>query len=271
MEKLLNVGCGTKIHPDWVNIDMVSYSPKVKVVNLLKGIPFPDNFFDVVYHSQVLEHIPKEKAAAFIKECHRVLKPNGILRVVVPDLEDIVNEYKKTLNENLENPTEKSKSNYDWIMLELLDQMTRHYNGGLMATYLQQPKIVNEEYVMSRMGYVGRNFKKGNLKMALSSVTMFRKAVRFVLHKGFSKLFWSKATDVGNFRLGGEVHLWMYDRYSLAQLLSSCGFTEIAIKNPVESEIPEWQKYELDVKDGIVYDPTSLFMEAKKCKPNTLG
>jgi predicted SAM-dependent methyltransferase len=243
---------------------MASYSPKVKVVNLLKGIPFPDNTFDVVYHSQVLEHIVKEKSAEFIKECYRVLKPGGILRVVVPDLENIVDEYKKCLKENLENSSELSKSNYDWIMLELLDQMTRDYNGGLMAQYLQQPKIVNEEYVMARIGYVGHNFRKGNLKMALSSVSMFRKAVRFVFHKGFSKLFWSKATNVGNFRLGGEVHVWMYDRYSLARLLQDCGFATVAVKNPFESEITGWEKYQLDVKDGIVYDPTSLFVEAKK-------
>lgn len=97
MEKLnyLNVGCGGKFHKDWVNVDMTSNSKDVIVANLLKGIPFPDNSFDVVYHSQVLEHFPKEKARDFIKECFRVLKPDGIIRVVVPDLENIVNEYKK--------------------------------------------------------------------------------------------------------------------------------------------------------------------------------
>ena len=62
----LNVGCGNKTHTDWVNIDMASNSPDVIVANILKGMPFPDNTFDVVYHSQVLEHFPKERAHAFI-------------------------------------------------------------------------------------------------------------------------------------------------------------------------------------------------------------
>ena len=45
MLNYLNVGCGNKYHKDWVNIDMVSYSPYVKKVNLIKGIPFPENSF----------------------------------------------------------------------------------------------------------------------------------------------------------------------------------------------------------------------------------
>ncbi len=135
----LNAGCGNKFHPDWHNVDMTSDSPDVLAANLLNGIPFPDNRFDVVYHSQVLEHFPKEKAGGFLKECYRVLKPNGIIRVVVPDLENIVNEYSKLLKENIEHSGELSAANYDWIMLELYDQTVRNYSGGQMAEYLQQP------------------------------------------------------------------------------------------------------------------------------------
>ena len=88
MSKLnyLNVGCGNKYHKQWINVDMASNYPHVKAHNLLKGLPFSDNQFDVIYHSQVLEHFPKDKAADFIRECFRALKPGGILRVVVPDL-----------------------------------------------------------------------------------------------------------------------------------------------------------------------------------------
>jgi len=66
------------------------------------------------------------------------------------------------------------------------------------------------------------------------------------------------------FRLGGEIHMWMYDRFSLSRLLKNSGFVNILIKNPFESEIPNWNSYELDVKEGLAYDPTSLFVEAKK-------
>jgi predicted SAM-dependent methyltransferase len=263
MDKL-NVGCGTKFHPDWTNVDMVSYSPKVKVVDLTKGIPFPDNSFDVIYHSQVLEHIPKEKAEYFVRECYRVLKPNGIMRVVVPDLENIVDEYKRLLNENMENPTDLSKANYEWIMLEMYDQSVRHYSGGLMAKFIRQSNLINEQYIVDRIGYVGSNLRKSNFKRAVSSISVFKKAVIYVLNRIKAKLVLSQAEEVGKFRLGGEIHMWMYDKYSLGQLLKDCGFINVVKKNPFESDIPNWEKYELDVRNGMVYDPTSLFMEARK-------
>lgn len=268
----LNVGCGKKFHKDWVNVDMASSSADVIVANLLKGIPFPNNSFDVVYHSQVLEHIPKEKAQDFINECFRVLKPNGILRVVVPDLENIVNEYKRFLNENIENPTAHSEANYDWIMLELYDQTVRSYNGGQMAEFLKRPHVINEKYVIDRTGFEGKKIRNSylngektsnNFKKAFSSPILFKRAVNYVLQK-IRHQTRSKAAKIGAFRLGGEIHQWMYDRYSLPRLLKNCGFEDISIKSPFESDIPRWKEYELDVKGDLVYDPTSLFVEAKK-------
>lgn len=150
----LNVGCGDKFHTAWTNIDMYSNTPHIKACNLLKGIPFSTNSFDVVYHSQVLEHFPKEKASFFMSECFRVLKPGGIIRVVVPDLENIVNEYIKCLNENLSNPNKYSEANYDWILLELYDQTVRNHSGGQMVEFLRQPELVNEDYIVDRIGYL---------------------------------------------------------------------------------------------------------------------
>lgn len=49
-------------------------------------IPAPDASHDVVYADQVLEHMPGIDAArALVAEAHRVLRPNGVLFVVVPD------------------------------------------------------------------------------------------------------------------------------------------------------------------------------------------
>ncbi len=268
----LNVGCGNKFHKDWVNVDMTSSSTDVIVANLLKGIPFPDKSFDVVYHSQVLEHFPKEKAKNFIKECFRVLKPDGIIRVVVPDLENIVDEYKKFLNENIENPNDLSAANYDWIMLEMYDQTVRNYSGGQMAEFLKQPHVINEKYVIDRIGFVGKSIRNsylsgntfsGNFKKAFSSVLIFKKAVKYIFRKIRHKTT-SETSKIGAFRLGGEIHMWMYDRYSLSRLLKNCGFEEVSIKSPFESGIPKWKEYELDIKDDLVYDPTSLFVEARK-------
>lgn len=226
MSKLncLNVGCGNKFHPEWINIDMNSKSPYVKSHNLLKGIPFPNNKFDVVYHSQVLEHFPREKAPDFIKECFRVMKPGGTMRVVVPDLENSVKEYLKYLHENIENPSKKAEANYDWIMLEMYEQTVRNYSGGQMAKFLRQPELINEDYVINRIGYVGKSIRNNYLSTAekrqktRNLLTIAKRVPRYILRR-IRHFFSSEEKRIGAFRLGGEIHMWMYDRYSLSRLL----------------------------------------------------
>ena len=89
--------------------------------NLRKGIPVADDTCDVVYHSHVLEHFSRPDAERLISECHRVLKQHGIIRVVVPDLEDIVEQYVKWKGMAVQG-LPLAEVNYDWIMLEMLDQ-----------------------------------------------------------------------------------------------------------------------------------------------------
>lgn len=281
--KYLNIGCGNKFHKDWINIDMSSNNPDVIAVNLLNGIPFDDNYFDVVYHSQVLEHIPRDEAKDFIKECNRVLKPGGILRVVVPDLENITKEYLKWLEINWQGSGEESDANYEWIVLEMYDQTVRNAKGGLMYEYLRQEKMINEEYVLNRIGFIGesiRDYSKMNrlkkIKLIYSKVSSKIQSTSFIgdsvkkIRLKFKTFFLSDEEkhfiEVGKFRLGGEIHYWMYDRYSLKKILESCGFERIELMSPVKSRIQNWDKYELDFKNNLAYDPTSLFMEAIKAE-----
>jgi hypothetical protein len=73
------------------------------------------------------------------------------------------------------------------------------------------------------------------------------------------------AYDEGRFRRSGEIHKWMYDRYSLARLLESAGFTLPRNMGPAESKIGGWAAFNLDTEaDGTVYKPDSLYMEATR-------
>jgi predicted SAM-dependent methyltransferase len=278
--KYLNVGCGNKFHSDWVNIDMVSGHPDVIEYNILSGLPFPSDCFEVVYHSQVLEHIPKEKAADFLTECFRVLKPGGMIRIVLPDLENIVKEYQKYLELCLAQPGKLNEANYDWMLLEMYDQTVRNRPGGQMAAYIEKPVLINEEFVFSRIGRIGKLIRSGYLEGSgqtqQGSMSVLGKYIeKIVRNLRFSRvrkrfilaLLTSEERaflKVGQFRNGGEIHYWMYDRFSLSRLLGSIGFTKPNIFDPYRSEITDWSKYELDVKDGYAYDPKSLFIEARK-------
>jgi hypothetical protein len=70
---------------------------------------------------------------------------------------------------------------------------------------------------------------------------------------------------LGQFRLSGEVHQWMYDRFSLPRLLRQAGFQRVTRQTAHTSAIPGWPQYRLDTEpNGAVYKPDSLFMEATK-------
>lgn len=96
---MLNFACGARIHKDWENIDFSPIDARVKKVNLLKELPYPDNHFDCAYSSHFLEHLTPNNARNILAEVKRVLKPNGILRIVVPDLENLSRAYLKTLQD----------------------------------------------------------------------------------------------------------------------------------------------------------------------------
>lgn len=285
--KKLNLGCGHRFHRDWTNLDFVSTGEAVIAHNLLSGVPFPDQSFDVVYHSHVLEHFSRADGKAFIAECFRVLKPGGIIRIAVPDLEGIVRHYLDALQKAIAG--EKGwDANYDWMMLELYDQVVRNQSGGAMAEYLQRDVIENEKFVFERIGEEGRGLRAAFLEAKKKDNTQRKAGYTFVkkpllvrmlspkiyrhkIKQHFLREEEQKYRDstehaaIGKFRTGGEIHQWMYDRFSLARLLAETGFVSAEVKTASGSAIPEWISYELDQRrDGTIFKPDSLFMEARK-------
>ena len=268
--KYLNVGCGSYYLKDtiWSNVDFTSNDSYVIKHNLLNGIPFNDSSFDLVYHSHVLEHFSKSDGYNFLSECYRVLKPNGVIRIVIPNLENIVREYLKWIEIGIANQDDKSiQSNYDWIMLEMYDQTVRNSSGGNMGKYLLQDKLVNENYLYERIGEEGRLFRINSLKQSLSYnptnkyLNQFKNILRRIKKSIIAK---SSFYEIGKFRSEGEVHQWMYDRYSLTNILRSIGFNEIKIRGAFDSCIKDWESFNLDGKNGNVRKPDSLFIEARK-------
>lgn len=289
---MLNLGCGSRYRADWVNVNFTSSGPGVIAANLREGIPFPDASFDVVYHSHFLEHIPKPIAGDFLKECRRVLKPGGIIRVVVPDLEGLIRSYLLAL-ENARAGMEGWDHNYDWMMLEMYDQVVRNESGGEMARYLSEASVPNEEYAVGRCGAEVRNIIAAGRRIRCSASVSAQSAV-FGARKLFDvvpvpdfiklafrmlrktagwkemvvRLFLGREYEVlrtGRFRHSGEIHQWMYDSYSMDKLLRVSGFRSVAVRSATESYIPDWSRQNLDTEpDGSVYKPDSLFIEAIK-------
>lgn len=281
----INIGCGNTYHTDWVNLDLAATSPDIQIYDLRQGIPYADQLFDACYSSHLLEHLTRDDASNLIAECFRILKPKGIVRVVVPDLENIVRAYLYTL-ECIENSASNSNNlemieNYNWIMLELFDQVARGEVGGDMVRYLRKPNLINKSFIKSRIGSEAEqhwnlpsvvqekpkllpswNAVKTKLSPRLTQkvkLKLIKLLIKFVFGKQACQAF-----EEGVFRNSGEIHRWMYDRVSLRHLLEQTGFVEITICSADQSRIPSFAHYSLDMVEGTVRKPDSLFMEAMK-------
>ena len=267
-KRYLNLGCGERFHPEWVNLDLHPSNPSVQAWDLQADLPFPDASFDAVYHSHVLEHFSMAAGLRLLGRCRRVLRPGGTLRVVVPDLERIVRLYMTSFEKCIAGD-QQAATQYDWAMLEMYDQTVRELSGGEMLAYVQNANELQLTFLKERLGgelermcppkdgteTPTRAGTDGGRRLA---ETVRRKALRLLAgREGIS------AYDQGRFRWSGELHKWMYDRYSLANALKTAGFTDTKQCEAAESRIPQWSSFDLDTEpDGRTYKPDSLFMEA---------
>lgn len=89
----LNLGCGAKLLHGWINIDRENCWGHGEGLGLwflrrdiLRGLPFGDDTADEILADNVLEHIAPGPDSIFaMNECYRVLKPGGLLTIIVPD------------------------------------------------------------------------------------------------------------------------------------------------------------------------------------------
>jgi len=97
----LNIGCFLDMfHYGWVNIDIQDLSEWAKAngyvfrqLDVLKGLFYKDDGVDIILASHFIEHLTREEGLRFLRECHRVLKPNGLIRLVVPDAKLLAEKY----------------------------------------------------------------------------------------------------------------------------------------------------------------------------------
>jgi predicted SAM-dependent methyltransferase len=88
----LNVGCGSLPLDDWINIDLIGL-PIDLAWDLSRPLPFEDGTVDAIFHEHVIEHLPGAAGYRLLKECHRLLRPDGVLRVVAPDASKYIESY----------------------------------------------------------------------------------------------------------------------------------------------------------------------------------
>lgn len=285
---LVNIGCGRVWHPYWINLDHQPTSPEVRAFDIRKPLPFEDGTVDAVYASHVLEHLDFEEGTRLLRECRRVLKPGGVVRIVVPDLEDLCRFYLQRLNAVCERPSAKHETSYDWAYLQLLDQHVRRRSGGDLVEYLDRPGLIANDDVRDRLSSNVRILLEERARRDWIAPSAYlheaqnhqveaqkrfdarrslKARIRSMVIGLARKLLPANIIDTletAAFLRLGEVHRVGYDRFSLPRLLEKAGFDNVEVLSESRSSIPGFTTSGLDMVDGRPRKPGSLFVEARR-------
>ena len=135
-------GCGLSCPPGWVNFDIsptlrlqrlpligrlfkrgqLVFPNEVRLGDIVKGLPVADGSADGAYASHVLEHLSFTDFRIALGNTFRILKPGGIFRLVVPDLEGRARKYLEMLQSR--EPTANS-----WFMRATYLGVENHARG----------------------------------------------------------------------------------------------------------------------------------------------
>lgn len=157
----LNIGCGHIQPAGWINIDnsiraslasrlpildrlltrlkllpMTEFNRYTRVINVHKKLPWPDKSVDAIYCGEVLEHFDVKQGEQFIRECFRILRPDGVLRVRVPDnyrfWKSYTREYETAIALNHDQWTDRHTR---WIAMFFKDICVRRPYFGSMGHF----------------------------------------------------------------------------------------------------------------------------------------
>jgi len=132
----LNLGIQNWKKAGWETLD---HHKRVSIFSLRYqawDMPYPDNYFEQVFTSHMVEHIPSRKIEQTIVEINRVMKPGGILRILTPDLRKLatayVNNDSQTMQKYVSDDSPPEETPYSEIGL-----------GALFMNFILSPGLDN--------------------------------------------------------------------------------------------------------------------------------
>jgi predicted SAM-dependent methyltransferase len=118
----------------------------VRYLNLNRSLPYPADSVDAIYASHVWEHLHLNVAKRITVECARILKPGGILRVVVPDVRVFIKTYQES---DADDAAVRLNEALGYQDLERVDSLFRRFYVAL--TQLHQHKFMYDDKYLIRV------------------------------------------------------------------------------------------------------------------------
>jgi predicted SAM-dependent methyltransferase len=106
----LNWGCGEWAQPGWINSDIKEDVGVDIVGDIRDGLPLESDSLDYAVSIHSLPEIPFAELVPALEELRRVLKPGGVLRLALPDLDRGIDAYQRRDSSYFKVPDEDAKS-----------------------------------------------------------------------------------------------------------------------------------------------------------------
>ena len=91
----LNWGCGAAGEPGWINSDLKE-GPGIQITaDIREGLPLDDDILDYAVSIHALPMISYPDLVPVLGELRRMLKPQAVLRLGLPDLERAIQAYQR--------------------------------------------------------------------------------------------------------------------------------------------------------------------------------
>lgn len=243
------------LYSDWASLScnqVTDDSPKNAYnYNPNLCIPFLDESFEVIYIRDILERIQESRAKSFLSDCLRALKPNGIIRVAIKDLEGICKNYINEL-EKFRQSKAPSDIRYNFSKLELLDKLVMEKKGGKITKFVKDNFNKDEKYLVDRIG-----------KESVESIK------NTVIPETFINETAIPSTN-SEIEYSLEKYLNLFDFFSIKEVLNEAGFVDISQKSYNESINNDIKACNFDSdENGNIKHPDEIFIEARK--PNYIA
>lgn len=268
------------LYKEWNNIKFASLPhldepPYIRHLELRKSLPYEANTFDEIYCNHVLEHLSLEDGKRLVEEFYRILKPGGTCRLVVPDLELATREYLHNLETVSKDQTEGNIIRYEWSVADLIDQMVRTKGGGIMGEKLLAGNV-DWNQIHRCNGDALDSFRTDFKEQHPTSLSeriknefggTLRDIPRIMawVWYGFLRKLTVRFSKRSFLQLYNEINLWMYDQFSLQDLMKRANFQNVQKMDFKTSHIQGWDRYSFDQSEKGDYPlEPSVYVEGIK-------
>lgn len=236
----LNIGAGNFARSNWRIIDYVSpYYSRYEAslidynLNLIDNPSFPigSHSVDLIYTSHILEHLPDLSVENILKESYRILKPEGVIRITVPDIDLAYQAYAR-------------------MDMSFFDKIGSQPIGKDSITC----KFFDFFSSIDVSGYSYSNLKC-DFKLLQKSefLDKYTNDINHVLLDGNNVDHELLSRDIGQ-------HMNWFNENKLTKMLSEAGYKKIKLSTYKQSQSPEMRTDKFD----NTYPQMSLYIEAAK-------